>query len=234
MSVSFKHEWEKLFWGFKIRIFSGLCVRSQWMTRSRVQASATILKLTPIYFGFQGRQGHFNVPKSVKNNKKLTLKLCWLSLIKAVLCPLCFIGPICIWVQWMSVRLPGTQTSSRHSFTAMSPSWSFSPVMWTPQSDGQMEAERSFVILCISRIHQHQHNSIWNLSRSDCEFEFIKHSNKGIVYILYFVAWESVSKNGFNTFKLLWRTREFLHGKNQVKSIQFSMTINRGKRLWYL
>ena len=79
------------------------------------QASATILKLAPIYFRFQGRQGHFNVPESVKNNKKLTLKLCWLSLIKAVFCLLCFIGPICIWLQWMSVRLPGTQTSSRHS-----------------------------------------------------------------------------------------------------------------------
>lgn len=101
-----------------LKIFPVLCALCQVAMNDpsevETQASATILKLAPIYFRFQGRQGHFNVPESVKNNKKLTLKLCWLSLIKAVFCLLCFIGPICIWLQWMSVGLPGTQTSSRH------------------------------------------------------------------------------------------------------------------------
>ena len=130
------------------------------MTQSEAEtrASATILKLAPIYFRFQGRQGHFNVPESVKNNKKLTLKLCWLSLIKAVFCLLCFIGPICIWLQWMSVRLPGTQTSSRHTERTKTKNCL---KISAPETDGQMEGERSIVMLLrISRIHQHQHNSI--------------------------------------------------------------------------
>ena len=127
----------------------------------QTQASATILKLAPIYFRFQGRQGHFNVPESVKNNKKLTLKLCWLSLIKAVFCLLCFIGPICIWLQWMSVRLPGTQTSSRHGQERRELKTKNCLKISAPETDGQMAGERSIVMLLhISRIHQHQHNSI--------------------------------------------------------------------------
>ena len=138
-----------------------------------------ILKLAPIYFRFQGRQGHFNVPESVKNNKKLTLKLCWLSLIKAVFCLLCFIGPICIWLQWMSVRLPGTQTSSRHSENEklkVLPQNSDNRDRW---ADGGRKKHCHAPLYFKDTSTSTQFNL--KLEQEGFEFEFIKHSNKAIV-----------------------------------------------------
>ena len=85
------------------------------MAQSEVEqtrASATILKLAPIYFRFQGRQGHFNVPESVKNNKKLTLKpslgcIGWLSLIKSLA------GQVCVLLEQFRAQL-SLPVSVRH------------------------------------------------------------------------------------------------------------------------